>query len=202
MAKLTIELIPKTCHYSNVRTTVKPIEWDKIRFISYEAAEHKCEICGDTGKNQGYNHNVECHEIWDYNDNTHTQTLVGLISLCPLCHQVKHIGRAIAMGRAEVAYNHLMKVNKWSPKQVEKHILDSFTIHNERSKYEWDLDISILEKEPYNIKIKNFKKRIFEVKKYKKKKKKKTPKTGTATRIGGRSKTNVNKIKKRPKRSG
>jgi hypothetical protein len=43
------------------RTTVKA-EWDKIRFISYEAANNKCEICKETGKTQGYKHN---YEIWN-----------------------------------------------------------------------------------------------------------------------------------------
>jgi hypothetical protein len=76
MPKLTIELIPSTCHYSNVRTTVKTSEWDKIRFISYEAANNKCEICKETGKTQGYKHNVECHEIWEYNDEDKIQKLL------------------------------------------------------------------------------------------------------------------------------
>jgi 5-methylcytosine-specific restriction endonuclease McrA len=177
--KLFIELIPTTCHYSNVRTTVTKKEWDKIRFMSYESAQHKCEICGDVGKNQGYKHNVECHEIWDYNDETHVQKLVGLISLCPICHQVKHIGRAIAMKNHQDAYNQLAKVNKWTHKEVEEHILASFEVHRERSKYEWTLDLSILTKEPYNLKIDTDSKRIFEVKKYKKKKKHNKTKTAT-----------------------
>ena len=172
--KLLVELIPRTCHYSNVRTTVKPSEWDKIRFISYEKAGNKCEVCGDTGKNQGYKHNVECHEIWDYDDENKVQKLVGLVSLCPNCHQVKHIGRAMAMGREKMAFNQLIKVNKWSLSEVEKHIAESFILHKERSKHEWELDLSILTKEPYNIKLKNTKNRVFEVKKYKKKKKKPT----------------------------
>lgn len=172
--KLEVELIPSTCHFSNVRTTVKPTEWDKIRFISYEAAGHVCEICGDTGKNQGYKHNVECHEIWDYDDVNHVQTLVGLISLCPTCHQVKHIGRAIAIGKQNEAILQLIKVNKWTPEQAAEHIAESFRIYGERSKYEWDLDISILEEKPYEIKLKKFTKRIFEVKKYKKKRKKRS----------------------------
>ena len=33
--KLLVELIPKTAHYSNVRTMVKPAEWDKLRKASY-----------------------------------------------------------------------------------------------------------------------------------------------------------------------
>ncbi len=171
--QLLVELIPKTCHYSNVRTTVKTEEWDKIRNISYQAAGHKCEICGDTGKNQGKKHNVECHEIWEYDDVNHIQKLIGLISLCPNCHMTKHIGRAIAMGAEKVCYIQLAKVNKWSMEQIQKHILESFETHKERSKHEWLLDISLLEKEPYNIKLKAFKERIFEIKKYKKKPKKK-----------------------------
>ena len=171
--ELLVELIPKTCHYSNVRTTVKPIEWDKIRFISYEAANHKCEICGDTGKNQGYKHAVECHEIWHYDDQKHVQKLIGLISLCPVCHMTKHIGRAMAMGRENFCYTQLAKVNKWTKEQIQEHVLASFEVHKERSKHEWTLDISLLEKAPYNIKLKPFKNRIFEVKKYKKKPKKK-----------------------------
>jgi len=172
--KLEVELIPSTCHFSNVRTTVKPKEWDKIRHISYEAAGHVCEICGDTGKNQGYKHNVECHEIWDYDDENFVQTLIGLISLCPICHQVKHIGRTIAIGQQARAFSQLARVNKWTKEQVAQHVADSFVVYTERSKHEWDLDLSLLKEEPYAIELKENAKRIFEVKKYKKKRKKRT----------------------------
>lgn len=168
--KLAVELIPSTCHFSNVRTTVTSSEWDKIRFISYEAAGNKCEICKDTGKNQGYKHNVECHEIWNYDDENHIQKLVGLISLCPTCHQVKHIGRAIAIGKQTICFRQLAKVNQWTSKQVIEHVTASFELHKQRSKYQWELDISILAEAPYNITLKENDKRIFEVKKYKKKK--------------------------------
>lgn len=168
---LEVELIPSTCHFSNVRTTVTTKEWDKIRHISYEAAGNVCEICKDTGKNQGYKHNVECHEIWKYDDKKHIQKLVGLISLCPTCHQVKHIGRAIAIGKQNEAIGQLLKVNKWTPEEAAAHIAESFEIYKERSKFQWKLDISILKKEPYLITIKETKSRIFEVKKYKKKRK-------------------------------
>ena len=193
--KLLVELIPTTCHYSNARTIVKKEEWDKIRFISYEAAGHKCEICGDTGKNQGYKHNVECHEIWEYDDENKIQKLIGLISLCPTCHQVKHIGRAIAIGKHQEAYNQLAKVNKWTAKQVEQHILESFEIHKERSKYQWDLDLSILTEEPYKIKLKNYKKRIYENKPYKKRRKKRK---STAKKKATKKAASKKKINKRP----
>jgi hypothetical protein len=171
--QLLIELVPKTCHFSNARTMVPTKDWDKIRRLSYASANNKCEICGDSGKNQGFKHAVECHEIWEYNDENHIQKLIGLISLCPYCHLTKHIGRAIAMGKEKICHVQMAKVNKWTQQQIREHILTSFEQHKERSKYQWELDITILEKEPYNIKLKDFDKRIFEVKKYKKKKKKK-----------------------------
>jgi len=171
---LTIELVPSTCHFSNVRTTIKPKEWDKIRLISYAAAGNKCEICKSTGKEQGYNHNVECHEIWEYDDVNYIQKLTGLISLCPTCHQVKHIGRSIAIGKQEVCFKQLAKINKWTPEQITNHVDQSFEIYKERSKHQWGLDISILNEEPYNLLIKESKKRIFKIKKFKKKRKKKT----------------------------
>jgi hypothetical protein len=85
----------------------------------------------------------------------------------------KHIGRSISIGAEKICYNQMAKVNKWSIEQIQKHIVDSFEVHKERSKHEWQLDISLLEKEPYNIKLTPFKERIFEVKKYKKRPKKK-----------------------------
>lgn len=168
--KLTIELIPTTCHFSNVRTMVTPKDWDKLRFASYELANNKCQICGDNGLNQGYKHKVECHEIWEYDDINHIQKLTGLISLCPTCHQVKHIGRAIAIGKQKECFKQLAKINNWNQEQILLHITSSFELHKKRSKFQWTLDISILESEPYNIVIKKTKKRIFEIKKYKKKK--------------------------------
>ncbi len=175
--KLFIELIPSTCHFSNVRTTVKPKEWDKIRFLSYEQAGHKCEICGGIGQEQGYKHNLECHEIWEYDDINHVQKLIGLISLCPICHQVKHIGRAIKMGKFKDCVKQLAHVNKWTKIQIDEHITQSFEIYKERSLHKWTLDLSILNEEPYKLNIDISKKRIFEVKKYKKKRKPKKKKT-------------------------
>ena len=166
---LTVELIPSTCHFSNVRTTVKAKDWDKIRFLSYAAADYKCEVCKEIGKEQGYKHNLECHEIWNYDDVNHIQKLTGLISLCPRCHMVKHIGRAIAMGNELDCRRHLMKVNDWSVEQINEHLFEAFTIHTERSNYEWALDLSILTEAPYELKIDADKARVFKVKKYKRK---------------------------------
>lgn len=170
--KLEVELIPTTCHYSNVRTTVKPKEWDKIRFITYEKAGNKCEICGQTGIEQGYKHRVECHEIWKYDDKRKVQKLIGLIALCPVCHQVKHIGRAFAIGKQPEAFRQLEEVNEWNTKQVLEHVAEAFEINKERSQHNWKLDITYLNNPPYDLELAAKPKRKFK-KSYKPKRKRK-----------------------------
>lgn len=142
--KLDIELVPKTAWYTNVRSNVTKAEWDKIRKKSYKNADYKCEICGDTGLNQGYNHPVECHEIWEYDDDAKTQTLTGLISLCPNCHQVKHPGLAQMKGKQRVVLDQLQKVNNISSKDAILYLGAAFGQWRERSRFEWKLDISYL----------------------------------------------------------
>ena len=149
--KLEIELIPKTCHYINVRTTVKSKYWDKIRNIVYKKAKYKCEICGEDGKSQGYKHKLECHEVWKFQDKKKVQKLSKLMALCPLCHQAKHIGRTSFIGKAEYAYERLQEINKWDIVQLTEEINKAYKKNKERSLYDWTLDLSILIKSPYNI---------------------------------------------------
>jgi len=146
--KLSIELIPKSCWYSNVRSIVTKQQWDALRKMVAAEADYVCEICGGKGKK----HPVECHEIWHYDDEILVQKLLGLIALCPKCHSVKHFGLAEIMNKRDVAVKHLMKVNGITKTAVEKHIQDSFIEFSERSKKEWKLDVSILEKFGINIK--------------------------------------------------
>lgn len=137
---LTIELVPRTCWYSNVRSNVAKKDWDTLRHHTYKQAGHRCEICGGVGRQ----HPVECHEIWDYDDQQHIQTLVGLIALCPACHECKHMGFAQINDRGEIALQHLAKVNKWSLEQAEKYVFECFNIWQKRSQFKWKLDISYL----------------------------------------------------------
>lgn len=140
MAKLTIELVPQSTWGDNLRSRLPPGKWDQLRKASYAGAGFKCEVCGGVGNK----HPVECHEIWEYDDVNHVQYLLGLVSLCPACHECKHYGRAQAVGRGEIALNHLMKVNDWSPKEANIYIAQAFAKWRERSRFSWRLDLSKL----------------------------------------------------------
>ena len=120
-AKLTIEMVPETAWYSNVRSAFGQ-HWNRIRQRIYREANNRCEVCFD----QGRRHPVECHEVWEYRRGR--QILVKCIALCPACHEVKHIGRAEMMGNLERALDHLAAVNGWNRALAEHHHRDAVVL--------------------------------------------------------------------------
>lgn len=140
--KLQIELVPRSCWFSNTRSNLKSSYWDRIRKYHYTKANNCCEICGGKGKK----HPVECHEVWLYNEKTFTQKLGYFQAICPLCHEVKHIGLAGILGNGLRAFNRFKRINKLD-KKTAKNIIDAvFKQWRIRSQYKWKLDIERLKK--------------------------------------------------------
>lgn len=142
--KLLIELVPKTCWYSNVRSIVKQSQWVKIRKEVYAKANFLCEICGE----QGTRHPVECHEVWAYDEEILTQRLDHFLSICPLCHEVKHIGSARNRERALFRFTIVNNLNKESARKIIMAVFKEWEI---RSRQDWEFDIELLKN--YNIDI-------------------------------------------------
>jgi hypothetical protein len=91
--RLTIELVPRPCWYSNMRTTIPRAAWDKLRKQVYAQYNYCCGVC------QVEHVTLHCHEIWQYDDTLHSQKLNGFIALCEMCHHCKHIGHAGILAR-------------------------------------------------------------------------------------------------------
>lgn len=140
---LIIEMVPQTSWGANLRRVLKRSQWDKLRRKVYLQAGNKCVICDGVGPR----HPVECHEVWDYDDEALVQTLMGMEALCPACHEVKHFGRTLEVGNGGRAAHHLMNVNGWDRDQTNQHIHDAFTVWNYRSHKEWTLNLAWLESE-------------------------------------------------------
>ena len=137
MKKLTIELVPQTSFFKNLRSMLTAQQWDVIRKNCYAKANHKCEICGVESKR------LDCHEVWEY---THgIQKLVGLVALCPSCHEVKHMGLAQIRGRQGDAMWHMMNVNEYGVEECQEDVDKAFELWQERSCREWKIDTSLLE---------------------------------------------------------
>lgn len=137
--KLTIELIPKSAWFKNLRHTMTKEQWDVTRKKCYKDAGYSCEICGGKGPKWP----VECHEVWDFVDGE--IILKRLIALCPSCHEVKHIGLAKLKGNYDRAVNHFCKVNGCDKSEARKYISESFDVWNDRSNRKWELDLSAVE---------------------------------------------------------
>lgn len=139
--KLTIELVPNTSFFNNVRAIVTKSQWDYLKSQVSSKAYNMCEICGDVGPK----HPVECHEIWSFDNKNLIQKLEGMIALCPNCHMVKHIGFAEVRGMKVAALHHLRKVNQMTMKEAEAFVAEAFRVWSQRSQKNWTLDISHLE---------------------------------------------------------
>lgn len=137
---LTVELVPRTSWFTNLRSELSKSDWDSLRHTIYERADYRCEICGQKGSK----HPVECHEIWEYDDKNRVQRLAGLLALCPACHEAKHIGYASSIGRGSQARVHLARVNNWSMEDVDLYLEVQFEQWSRRSQHEWKLDLSWL----------------------------------------------------------
>ena len=138
--KLQIELVPSSCWWSNVRSNVTNKQWDNIRKPVYLKANYNCEICGE----KGTKHPVECHEVWIYDDTTLIQRLGHFQALCPLCHEVKHIGLAGVRGNEERAFNRFKTINQLddnTARQIKSAVFKQWRI---RSGQQWKLDIEHL----------------------------------------------------------
>ncbi|MEG5910519.1 hypothetical protein [Enterobacter mori] len=71
--RLTIELVPRTCWFDNVRSAVSSTDWKRLRQQTSRTAGWKCQICGGKGPRWP----VECHEIWHYDDGRHDLFMPG-----------------------------------------------------------------------------------------------------------------------------
>ena len=137
--KLVIELVPSTIWYSNIRSLVSKETWDKIRKEQYEKANHKCEICEASAQ-------LHCHELWNYDDESHVQKLIGFIALCENCHMIKHAGFSMHTLEGSKIYErdklieHFCKVNSCRKEDFIKHENEAFKVWNERSKFKWKQD--------------------------------------------------------------
>lgn len=132
--KLTIDMLPKGAWNNDFSKTLPKKEWDIVRQKCYERASHKCEICGFKTDE------LDAHEIWDFDINAKTQTLVDILALCSRCHGVKHIRNSSRLGYEENAKQHFMKINNVSEMDYAKHLTKAQLDFEERNKvYRWKI---------------------------------------------------------------
>ena len=138
--KLTFEMVPEECWYSNLRSILKPKDWDVVRRDAYARANGRCMIC------KRYAKRLEAHEKWSYDEARALQKLEDVVALCHACHEVKHISRTQLMGRGMEAMEHFQKVNDCSQMEFHLALQEANEEYFKRNRVEgWVTDISWLE---------------------------------------------------------
>lgn len=139
--KLEVELVPKTCWYSNLRNVFTQQEWKLVRnyICDFRFTDNKCDICGQRA------YFLEAHEQWEYDMKKHIQRSVRIRPLCTNCHKVKHWGLAQLQGELDLVVNHFLTVNQCSEKVLTKHLQKAQQLFEKRNKItNWKLDMSYL----------------------------------------------------------
>ena len=136
--KLTIELIPATCWYNNLRKKIDKEVWMEIQKQCFKDAGYQCQIC-ESGES------LHCHEVWEYDDIKRTQTLQGFKALCSHCHMIKHIGFANIQASKgllsmEALIAHFLKVNQVERPAFREHYDQCAQQWKKRSKHSWKTD--------------------------------------------------------------
>jgi hypothetical protein len=88
---------------------------------------------------------LECHELWEYDDQRHIQKLLGFISLCSYCHSIKHMGHTKVLadeGRVDLesVLSHFCRFNNCTMAEYRSYEKAVFEQWRERSKYDWTPD--------------------------------------------------------------
>ncbi len=139
--KLKVELVPNSCWYSNLRSLLKPSDWDIVRKDAYARAEGRCMTCGRKVKR------LEAHERWLYDEQKAVQKLTDVVALCHSCHECVHLGRTTLMGREKEACSWFMKVNGCSYTDYLHHVGEANKDHARRNLVnEWSLDLTFLQR--------------------------------------------------------
>ena len=118
--KLIVEPVPVISAGKSLSALLPSSRWAKIRRAVYADHAHRCALCGSDPRalseekdpwklspeiclkerernGEEYaagiwapKYRLECHEEWEYDEETATQSVSGLLALCTPCHQVKH----------------------------------------------------------------------------------------------------------------
>lgn len=143
MLALRADRLPHTVWGLNLRAFLPRSRWQDLSRRTAERAAQECEVCG-RGPEGGSG--LDCNEMWEFleADGVHVQRLVGVIAMCEWCHLTQHSGRADMIGRYDDVVAVLMGVNRWTEIRAVRDIRASTTDFNERSQFDWDLDLSVL----------------------------------------------------------
>ena len=136
--KLTPHLVPKPLWGKSAANLLKRADWERIRHEALQAARRACQVCSASESAGALN----CHELWDYDDEHSTATLVGLRIQCRNCDSAVHMGRAVKRGLGNAAIAQLVKVNVIGPREAKMLYRSAMDQWRQRNKKQWRIVVA------------------------------------------------------------
>ena len=137
--KLSFQLVPAKSWYKNLHNFTP--RWNEISEKIREKSI--CEICGKETRA------LDAHEVWIYDDVTHTQSLDKIIAVCKDCHNAIHIGHANITGKTEEAIAQYKKVNQLTDAEIDRDYDEAANVWLMRSEYVWRIDEEQIKRKVY-----------------------------------------------------
>jgi hypothetical protein len=137
--KLELHLVPKTSYYENLRNKLGR-DWSVLSKSIRDSKQFTCELCGWKQVPGKYTH---LHELWEYDEETKTQKLVGFECVCPDCHAVHHWMHSELSGcNMDFLMRHACRINCCTESEFRQHIEDALSVWRKRSEIIWTIDTS------------------------------------------------------------
>jgi hypothetical protein len=143
---LSIELIPYPMGGKHARAVLSEEAWKVVRDIVHEEHGWQCNECPST-------ENLECHEEWKYDwvrresKLVPVMQLIGLRSLCRLCHKGKHI-KYVEKNQPELlptVRRHLMARWGLEDEQLNGHVAEAVArVRRLKTRIPRELDLTYL----------------------------------------------------------
>lgn len=133
-----VDLIPATSWFASLANLLTRTSWEVLR-APLVAHHGGCEDCGGGTS-------LEAHENWlyePYDEDSGVQSLSGIVVLCKVCHETRHLGLARMRGRFGLAFSRLCAVNRISTLEAPVYLREIESRWEIRSDMEWALDLRL-----------------------------------------------------------
>lgn len=139
--KMPVHLVPQTAWGQNLRTKITSKQWQAVRAMTIRASKRRCYYCG--ADYRGKSHQLHAHEVWHWNIETFTQSLVATVATCEDCHLVLHWGYANTQGKLPFAIAQFCKVNGINYNEQDFQPIYNIVhdLWEKRSLFYWELNI-------------------------------------------------------------
>jgi hypothetical protein len=129
-------LIPRPLWGINAHRLLAGEQWQRMRRDTFSRDNHQCVICQQQRQ-------LECHEVFSYDDNTGKAVLERLESRCPNCHDCNHLGRLRKKDPEgfKRALVRISDINNMKPKEVILLVKEAFLLHSTRTR-PWEVRVA------------------------------------------------------------